>query len=107
MGSIFSKTEIIPTYKPKPQMEPAGTSKPQPITADNVRALFPEVGSYLATYKQESPPANATPLKEGDAEQIRMMENEYCIILDEKDKPIGSASKKYCTKHHFSTVPSF
>jgi isopentenyl-diphosphate delta-isomerase len=30
-----------------------------------------------------------------DEEQIRLMD-EVCIVLDENDKPIGTASKKIC-----------
>jgi hypothetical protein len=33
-----------------------------------------------------------------DEEQIRLMD-EVCIVTDENDLPIGTASKKICTKH--------
>ena len=33
-----------------------------------------------------------------DADQVRLME-EKCILVDEKDQVIGSATKKECTLH--------
>lgn len=38
-----------------------------------------------------------------DEEQIRLMD-EVCIVTDENDLPIGTASKKICTKHHLSPL---
>lgn len=76
------------------------------ITADNVATLFPDVDTSLA---QEVIPTSSTPaartgneLEGYDEEQVRLMD-EVCIVLDEDDKPIGSASKKTCM---FSPCPS-
>lgn len=69
------------------------------ITADNVAALFPEVDTSLA--REVFPTASATAARTGnelegyDEEQVRLMD-EVCIVLDDYDKPIGSASKKTC-----------
>ncbi|KAL2831673.1 NUDIX hydrolase domain-like protein [Aspergillus pseudoustus] len=69
------------------------------ITADNVAALFPDVDTSLA---REILPTAATTSVTGsselagyDDEQVRLMD-EVCIVLDDDDKPIGSASKKTC-----------
>lgn len=64
------------------------------ITADNVIRLFPDVNTSLATTSRSSAPD--ADLTGYDEEQIRLME-EVCIVLDENDVPIGSASKKTCT----------
>ena len=40
-------------------------------------------------------PTSDNDLQGYDEEQIRLME-EVCIVLDENDVPIGSASKKVC-----------
>lgn len=73
---------------------------PPRITAENVSTLFPDVDTSLA--REVFPAANANAsIQEGgelagyDEEQVRLME-EVCIVLDEDDKPIGSASKKTC-----------
>lgn len=71
------------------------------ITAENVATLFPDVDTSLA--REVLPTANtSTPAEREsadlagyDEEQVRLME-EVCIVLDEDDKPIGSASKKTC-----------
>jgi isopentenyl-diphosphate delta-isomerase len=70
------------------------------ITADNVATLFPDVDTSLA---REVLPAAAITSVTGssdlagyDDEQVRLMD-EVCIVLDDDDKPIGSASKKTCT----------
>ena len=66
-----------------------------PITAENVLRLFPEVNIQQTL----SQPARTDPdddLAGYDAEQIALME-EVCIVLDNDDNPIGSASKKTCT----------
>ncbi|PLB33892.1 isopentenyl-diphosphate delta-isomerase IDI1 [Aspergillus candidus] len=76
------------------------TAPPQ-ITAENVATLFPDVDTSLA--REVLPTANASNPAEResadlagyDEEQVRLME-EVCIVLDEDDKPIGSASKKTC-----------
>ncbi|KAL3454331.1 NUDIX hydrolase domain-like protein [Aspergillus insuetus] len=69
------------------------------ITADNVATLFPDVDTSLA---REVLPAAAITSVTGssdlagyDDEQVRLMD-EVCIVLDDDDKPIGSASKKTC-----------
>lgn len=69
------------------------------ITAQNVTELFPEVDTSLA---RSIFPANGCPSERAgnelhgyDEEQVRLMD-EVCIVLDEDDKPIGSASKKTC-----------
>lgn len=62
----------------------------QPITADNILQLFPEIDASLATSARES-----SELEGYDEEQVRLMD-EVCIVLDENDIPIGSASKKTC-----------
>lgn len=72
---------------------------PPEITADNVATLFPDVDTSLA--RDILPTANNNSAREGteldgyDDEQVRLME-EVCIVLDNDDKPIGSASKKTC-----------
>lgn len=75
------------------------------ITADNVATLFPDVDTSLA--RSILPSANNSSVRAGgdlegyDEEQVRLME-EACIVLDNDDKPIGSASKKTCTAFFFS-----
>jgi isopentenyl-diphosphate Delta-isomerase len=75
------------------------------ITRDNVTSLFPDVHTRLIG--ADMPPnhtpssassSNATSddlLAGYDEEQIRLMD-EMCIVLDNDDMPIGSASKKAC-----------
>ncbi|KAL4797954.1 NUDIX hydrolase domain-like protein [Aspergillus venezuelensis] len=69
------------------------------ITADNVADLFPDVDTSLA--REVLPVAsitsvtNSNDLQGYDEEQVRLMD-EVCIVLDDDDKPIGSASKKTC-----------
>ena len=70
------------------------TAQTQTITADNVVRLFPEVDASLASSHRTS--ARDGDLEGHDEEQIRLME-EVCIVLDNNDMPIGSASKKVCT----------
>ena len=69
------------------------TTQTQTITAENVIRLFPDVDTHLATSHRV--PASDHDLQGYDEEQIRLME-EVCIVLDENDVPIGSASKKVC-----------
>ena len=69
------------------------TTQTQTITAENVIRLFPDVDTHLATSHRV--PTSDNDLQGYDEEQIRLME-EVCIILDENDVPIGSASKKVC-----------
>jgi isopentenyl-diphosphate delta-isomerase len=76
----------------------ATTTAPQRITAENVATLFPEVDTSLA---REVFPSTTDTAKDSeelagyDEEQVRLMD-EVCIVLDDDDKPIGSASKKAC-----------
>lgn len=69
------------------------------ITVENVDTLFPDVDTSLA--RSILPSSNDPSVRQGgdldgyDEEQVRLME-EVCIVLDNDDKPIGSASKKTC-----------
>lgn len=69
-------------------------STTQTITAENVEQQFPEVSTTLIGTAQDSDTQNAD-LAGYDEEQIRLMD-EVCIVLDDNDKPIGTASKKTC-----------
>lgn len=69
-------------------------TQPPAITAENVLRLFPEVNTSLIGGTHNSA-ANDNALEGYDEEQIRLMD-EVCIVLDEDDIPIGSASKKVC-----------
>ena len=60
----------------------------------NILRLFPEINTQLAAQTQAAA-ARDSDLEGYDEEQIRLME-EVCIVLDENDAPIGSASKKVC-----------
>jgi isopentenyl-diphosphate delta-isomerase len=60
----------------------------------NILRLFPEINTQLAAQTQH-PATQDNDLAGYDEEQIRLMD-EVCIVLDENDKPIGSASKKVC-----------
>ncbi|KAK4109856.1 isopentenyl diphosphate isomerase [Canariomyces notabilis] len=53
------------------------------ITAENILRLFPDIDT------------SGEALEGHDAEQIRLMD-EVCIVTDENDMPIGTASKKLC-----------
>lgn len=70
------------------------STQTQTITAENVIRLFPDVNTSLASSHKTS--TNDSDLQGYDEEQIRLME-EVCIVLDNDDNPIGSASKKVCT----------
>lgn len=59
------------------------TTNAQPITAEAMLRLFPDIDT------------RSEALTGHDAEQIRLMD-EVCIVLDENDIPIGTASKKIC-----------
>lgn len=73
------------------------TTDAQAITAENVRTLFPDVNTGLAsTLSNNSSARDGGELAGYDEEQIRLMD-EVCIVLDDNDTPIGSASKKTCT----------
>jgi len=60
------------------------------ISAENILRLSPEINTDLATSAREG-----SELTGYDEEQVRLMD-EVCIVLDEDDNPIGSASKKIC-----------
>lgn len=64
------------------------------LNASNVQKVVPEVNTDLAqSHRTEE---KNDDLEGYDEEQIRLMD-EVCIVLDEDDNPIGSASKKVCT----------
>lgn len=67
------------------------TTTNQPITAESMLRLFPDIDT------------SSEPLSGHDEEQIRLMD-EVCIVLDENDKPIGTASKKICMSILTTTV---
>ncbi|KAI4268651.1 MAG: hypothetical protein L6R38_007774 [Xanthoria sp. 2 TBL-2021] len=69
------------------------TTQTQIITAENVIRLFPDVNTSLAS--SHKVPTSDSDLQGYDEEQIRLMD-EVCIVLDNDDNPIGSASKKVC-----------
>ena len=56
--------------------------------------MFPEINTQLAAQTHRTT-QNNNDLDGYDEEQIRLMD-EVCIVLDENDVPIGSASKKVC-----------
>ena len=60
------------------------TTRAEPITAQTILRLFPDIDT------------TSDALDGHDEEQIRLMD-EVCIVLDENDAPIGTASKKLCT----------
>jgi isopentenyl-diphosphate delta-isomerase len=64
-------------------MSTTATITAEPITADSILRLFPDIDTSGAA------------LEGHDEEQIRLMD-EVCIVLDENDLPIGTASKKLC-----------
>lgn len=70
------------------------TTETPGITAENILRLFPQINTQLAAQSQSATQDND--LEGYDEEQIRLMD-EVCIVLDEDDMPIGSASKKVCT----------
>lgn len=61
------------------------TTTAQPITAEAMLRLFPDIDT------------TSEALTGHDEEQIRLMD-EVCIVTDENDMPIGTASKKICAK---------
>ena len=76
-------------------------SRAATVTADNVAALFPDVHTRLIGEDLEPTASlangsnDSSDLAGYDEEQIRLMD-EVCIVLDNNDQPIGSASKKAC-----------
>lgn len=69
------------------------TSQTNTLNANNVLRLVPEVDTGLATAVRGQ--IDTSDLAGYDEEQVRLME-EVCIVLDEDDQPIGTASKKVC-----------
>lgn len=70
------------------------------LTAEQILEAFPDVTPIHAPNSRPSTTSTSSAedskLFEGhDEEQIKLME-EVCIVLDNDDKPIGSASKKTC-----------
>ena len=63
-----------------------------PITAATILSLFPDIDT------------SGDALEGHDEEQIRLMD-EVCIVTDEEDKPIGTASKKLCTDSRPELTP--
>lgn len=55
-----------------------------PISAETILRLFPDIDT-----------TSTSELDGHDEEQIRLMD-EVCIVLDENDQAIGTASKKIC-----------
>ncbi|KAL9081126.1 MAG: hypothetical protein Q9159_007416 [Coniocarpon cinnabarinum] len=68
----------------------AATTQTQALNEHNVIHLVPEVDDHLARAHQRQDSSH-NDLDGYDEEQIRLMD-EVCIVLDENDKPIGSAS---------------
>lgn len=70
------------------------------VTAQNVTQLFPEVhtrliGADLPPNSTKHETREDDDLSGYDEEQIRLMD-EMCIVLDNNDNAIGTASKKVC-----------
>ncbi|KAK3944910.1 isopentenyl-diphosphate delta-isomerase [Diplogelasinospora grovesii] len=61
----------------------ATETRAEPITAATILRLFPDIDT------------SGEALEGHDEEQIRLMD-EVCIVTDENDMPIGTASKKLC-----------
>jgi len=68
---------------------------PQSANAEHILRLFPEINTSLASQTHSSSATPDDDLAGYDEEQIRLMD-EVCIVLDDQDQPIGSASKKIC-----------
>lgn len=62
-----------------------GAPQSTAITAETILRLFPDIDT-----------SSTSELEGHDEEQIRLMD-EVCIVLDENDQAIGTASKKICT----------
>lgn len=85
------RLEESPTAKMSATMTATET---QSSSAQAILRLFPEINTNLATECQTNGTRDRD-LEGYDEEQIRLMD-EMCIVLDEDDLPIGSASKKVC-----------
>ena len=70
------------------------TAQTSTLNSENVLRLVPEVDTGLARAHQRRDSSHSD-LEGYDEEQIKLMD-EVCIVLDENDRPIGSASKKVC-----------
>lgn len=80
------------------------TTTPHTSNAEDILRLFPQINTHLAAASASATQDND--LEGYDEEQIRLMD-EVCIVLDDDDKPIGSASKKVCTyTHPTATAPA-
>lgn len=80
----------------------AATTRTDTLSAENVIHLVPEVDTQLARSHQRQDSTH-NDLEGYDEEQIRLMD-EVCIVLDENDNPIGSASKKVCRCTRFPSA---
>ncbi|KAK4984800.1 isopentenyl-diphosphate delta-isomerase idi1 [Elasticomyces elasticus] len=63
--------------------------------AQHILRLFPQINTQLAAHARSDTEEQDHDLDGYDEEQIRLMD-EVCIVLDDDDVPIGSASKKTC-----------
>lgn len=63
-------------------------------SAQQILRLFPQINTDLVSQTRDSVTTDSD-LAGYDEEQIRLMD-EVCIVLDDDDNPIGSASKKVC-----------
>ena len=95
MGSLSSETQTLTAATEHVRVVTADTSKPQPITAQNVQSLFAGCVDYLAQPKGESNALVEKDLEGHQQKQVKAME-EICILLDTNDTPIGGANKYIC-----------
>ena len=95
MGSLSSQSQTLTATTENVRVVTADTSKPQLITAQNVKSLFPGCVDYLAQPSAESSKAVEKDLEGHQQKQVKAME-EICILLDTKDNPIGGANKYIC-----------
>ena len=65
------------------------------MTGPEILRLFPEVNPALVNATPTAGAAGDDALEGYDEEQVRLMD-EVCIVIDNDDKPVGSASKKIC-----------
>lgn len=89
---------LVKPAHPSSKMSSTATITREPITAANILRLFPQINTQLASSvaaSQGQDQHQDQDLEGYDEEQIRLMD-EVCIVLDENDLPIGSASKKVC-----------
>lgn len=74
------------------------------LNANNVLEAVPDVDTHLARTHNATQQSHKE-LEGYDEEQVRLMD-EVCIVLDEDDVPIGSASKKTCTSPLCFSAPA-